>query len=93
VINGAERVVVSQLHRSPGIRFEEVVHASAKVLHAVRIILDRGTWLEVQFDPNDLLYAYLDRLRRHQQILLTTLLRAFGNNSDLGLGPMRVLPV
>ena len=48
IINGAERVVVSQLHRSPGIAFEESVHTSGKILHAYRIIPDRGTWLEVQ---------------------------------------------
>ncbi|MDR1366458.1 MAG: DNA-directed RNA polymerase subunit beta [Puniceicoccales bacterium] len=82
VINGAERVVVSQLHRSPGVCFEETIHASGKVLHAFRIIPDRGTWLEVQFDPNDLLYVYLDRRRRRRKFLLTTLLRAFGNSSD-----------
>ncbi|MFP4673188.1 MAG: DNA-directed RNA polymerase subunit beta, partial [Opitutales bacterium] len=64
IINGAERVIVSQLHRSPGIAYEESVHTSGKVLHAYRIIPDRGTWLEVQFDQNDLLYVYLDRRRR-----------------------------
>lgn len=82
VINGAERVVVSQLHRSPGINFEETMHASGKSLHAFRIIPDRGTWLEVQFDQSDLLYVYLDRRRRRRKFLLTTLLRAFGNSSD-----------
>ncbi|MDR2806665.1 MAG: DNA-directed RNA polymerase subunit beta [Puniceicoccales bacterium] len=82
IINGAERVVVNQLHRSPGICFEETLHASGKPLHAFRIIPDRGTWLEVQFDQNDLLYVYLDRRRRRRKFLLTTLLRAFGNNSD-----------
>ncbi|MDE6575912.1 MAG: DNA-directed RNA polymerase subunit beta [Opitutales bacterium] len=82
VINGAERVVVSQLHRSPGINFEETIHASGKSLHAFRIIPDRGTWLEVQFDQSDLLYVYLDRRRRRRKFLLTTLLRAFGNSSD-----------
>ena len=82
IINGAERVVVSQLHRSPGISFEESVHTSGKVLHAFRIIPDRGTWLEVQFDQNDLLYVYLDRRRRRRKFLLTTLLRAMGYSSD-----------
>ncbi len=82
IINGAERVVVSQLHRSPGISFEESVHTSSKILHAFRIIPDRGTWLEVQFDQNDLLYVYLDRRRRRRKFLLTTLLRAMGYSSD-----------
>ena len=82
IINGAERVVVSQLHRSPGIAFEESIHTSGKILHAYRIIPDRGTWLEVQFDQNDLLYVYLDRRRRRRKFLLTTLLRAMGYSSD-----------
>ncbi len=82
IINGAERVIVSQLHRSPGIAFEESVHTSGKILHAFRIIPDRGTWIEVQFDQNDLLYVYLDRRRRRRKFLLTTLLRAMGYSSD-----------
>ena len=82
IMNGAERVIVSQLHRSPGIAFEESTHTSGKVLHAFRIIPDRGTWLEVQFDQNDLLYVYLDRRRRRRKFLLTTLLRAMGYGSD-----------
>jgi DNA-directed RNA polymerase subunit beta len=82
IINGAERVVVSQLHRSPGIAFEETPHTSGKLLHAFRIIPDRGTWIEVQFDQNDLLWVYLDRRRRRRKFLLTTLLRAFGYNQD-----------
>jgi DNA-directed RNA polymerase subunit beta len=82
IINGAERVIVSQLHRSPGIAFEESTHTSGKILHAFRIIPDRGTWLEVQFDQNDLLYVYLDRRRRRRKFLLTTLLRAMGYGSD-----------
>ena len=82
VINGAERVIVSQLHRSPGICFEQTLHTSGKILDAFRIIPDHGTWLEVQFDQNDLLYVYLDRRRRRRKFLLTTLLRAWGNGSD-----------
>ena len=82
IINGAERVIVSQLHRSPGIAFEETPHTSGKMLHAFRIIPDRGTWLEVQFDQNDLLYVYLDRRRRRRKFLITTLLRAMGYGSD-----------
>ena len=82
IINGAERVVVSQLHRSPGIAFEEAPHTSGKLLHAFRIIPDRGTWIEVQFDQNDLLWVYLDRRRRRRKFLVTTLLRAFGYKDD-----------
>ena len=78
VVNGAERVVVSQLHRSPGISFDQEWHPSGKRLHAFRIIPDRGVWVEVQFDANDLLYVYLDRRRRRYRFLITTLLRAFG---------------
>jgi DNA-directed RNA polymerase subunit beta len=85
IINGAERVVVSQLHRSPGIAFEVTPHPNGKLLHSFRIIPDRGTWLEVQFDNNDLLYVYLDRRRRRRKFLITTLLRAIGYSSDLDL--------
>ncbi|MDR1528346.1 MAG: DNA-directed RNA polymerase subunit beta [Puniceicoccales bacterium] len=82
VISGTERVVVSQLHRSPGICFEVSTHVTGKLLHAFRIMPDRGTWIEVQNDQNDLLYVYLDRRRRRRRFLLTTLLRAFGYSSD-----------
>ena len=76
VINGAERVVVSQLHRSPGIAFEKTQHASGKAIYSFRIIPDRGSWYEAQFDTNDLLYVYLDRKRRRRKFLVTTLFRA-----------------
>ncbi len=82
VINGAERVVVSQLHRSPGICFESSIHLNGKVLFSFRIIPDRGSWLEVQFDTNDLLYIYLDRRKRRRKFLATTFLRALGYGSD-----------
>ncbi len=82
IINGAERVVVSQLHRSPGICFEETVHSSGKTLFSFRLIPDRGTWIEVQFDQNDLLYVYIDRRRRRRKFLITTLLRALGYSTD-----------
>ena len=78
IINGAERVIVSQLHRSPGICFETSQHLNGKTLHSFRIIPDRGSWLEVQFDTNDLLYVYLDRRRRRRKFLATTFLRAIG---------------
>jgi len=76
IINGAERVVVSQLHRSPGVSFEESIHTSGKTLHGFRIIPDRGTWIEAQFDQHELLYVYLDRRRRRRKFLITTFLRA-----------------
>jgi DNA-directed RNA polymerase subunit beta len=82
VINGAERVVVSQLHRSPGINFETQMHLNGRWLYGFRIIPDRGTWLEVQFDTNDLLYVYLDRRRRRRKFLATTLLRVIGFPTD-----------
>ncbi|HEY8901758.1 MAG TPA: DNA-directed RNA polymerase subunit beta [Chthoniobacterales bacterium] len=82
VINGAERVVVSQLHRSPGICFETDVHLNGKLLHSFRIIPDRGSWLEVQFDTSDLLYVYLDRRKRRRKFLATTFLRSLGYGSD-----------
>src|SRR5438045_4741434 len=82
VINGAERVVVSQLHRSPGIAFESTVHVNGKVLYSFRIIPDRGSWIEVQFDTADLLYIYLDRRKRRRKFLATTCLRALGYGSD-----------
>lgn len=82
VINGAERVVVSQLHRSPGVCFETTQHLNGKILYGFRIIPDRGSWMEVQFDINDLLYVYLDRRRRRRKFLATTFLRAIGFPTD-----------
>lgn len=82
IINGAERVIVSQLHRSPGICFETTQHLNGKLLHSFRIIPDRGSWLEVQFDTNDLLYVYLDRRRRRRKFLATTFLRVLGYPTD-----------
>ena len=76
VINGAERVIVSQLHRSPGIAFEATQHPNGKVLHSFRIIPDRGSWYEAQFDTSDLLYVYLDRKKRRRKFLTTTFFRA-----------------
>ena len=60
VINGAERVIVSQLHRSPGLAFEATQHPNGKMLHSFRIIPDRGSWYEAQFDTSDLLYVHLE---------------------------------
>src|SRR5215510_9039953 len=76
VINGAERVIVSQLHRSPGLAFEETQHPNGKKLQSFRIIPDRGSWYEAQFDTSDLLYVYLDRKKRRRKFLTTTFFRA-----------------
>jgi DNA-directed RNA polymerase subunit beta len=85
VINGAERVIVSQLHRSPGLAFEQTQHANGKTLHSFRIIPDRGSWFEAQFDTADLLYVYLDRKKRRRKFLATTFFRALGYGSDAEL--------
>jgi len=82
IVNGAERVIVSQLHRSPGLCFEQTVHANGTLLHSFRIIPDRGSWVEVQFDTADLLNIYLDRKKRRRKFLATTFLRALGYGSD-----------
>src|SRR5215207_592202 len=82
VINGAERVIVSQLHRSPGLAFEATQHPNGKTLHSFRIIPDRGSWYEAQFDTSDLLYVYLDRKKRRRKFLTTTFFRALGYGSD-----------
>jgi len=82
IINGAERVVVSQLHRSPGICFESSIHANGKTLYSFRIIPDRGSWLETAFDTSDLLWVHLDRRKRRRKFLITTFLRALGYSSN-----------
>ena len=85
VINGAERVIVSQLHRSPGISSEKQVHANGQPLLSVRIIPDRGNWIEVMFDTNDIMWCFMDQRRRRRKFYATTLLRAFGYGSDAQL--------
>ena len=85
VINGAERVVVSQLHRSPGISSEKQVHANGQTLLSVRIIPDRGNWIEIMFDTNDVMWCFMDQRRRRRKFYATTLLRAFGYGSDTQL--------
>lgn len=82
VINGAERVIVSQLHRSPGIAFESTVHPNGKKLFSYRIIPDRGSWFEAKFDTSDLLYVYLDRKKLRRKFLITTFLRVLGYSTD-----------
>ena len=82
VVNGAERVIVSQLHRSPGISTERQVHANGQPLLSVRIIPDRGSWIEVMFDTNNVMWCFMDQRRRRRKFYATTLLRAFGYGSD-----------
>src|SRR6266496_2662024 len=86
VINGAERVIVSQLHRSPGLAFEATQHPNGKMLHSFRIIPDRGSWYEAQFDTSDLLYVYLDRKKRRRKFLTTTFFRALTFLDGKGAG-------
>ena len=82
IINGAERVVVSQLHRSPGICTERSTHANGATLYSIRIIPDRGSWIEIQFDTSDLIWIYMDRKRRRRKFLASTFLRALGYGTD-----------
>ena len=82
VVNGAERVIVSQLHRSPGISTEKQVHANGQPLLSVRIIPDRGNWIEIMFDTNDVMWCFMDQRRRRRKFYATTLLRAFGYGLD-----------
>ena len=82
VVNGAERVVVSQLHRSPGICSESSLHTNGKTIYSVRVIPDRGSWIEIQFDTSDLIWVFMDRRRRRRKFLATTFLRAIGYSTD-----------
>ncbi len=82
IINGAERVIVSQLHRSPGINYEQERHSKGMILSAFRVIPYRGSWLEAAFDINDLIHVYVDRKKRRRKILATTFIRALGFSSD-----------
>ena len=79
VINGAERVVVSQLHRSPGVFFGSSVHANGTQLYSARIIPFKGSWIEFATDINNVMYAYIDRKKK---LPVTTLLRAIGYETD-----------
>lgn len=82
IINGAERVIVSQLHRSPGVSFEQEKHSKGNVLYSFRIIPYRGSWLEASFDINDLIYIYVDRKKRRRKVLATSFIRTLGYSSD-----------
>ncbi len=79
IINGAERVVVAQLHRSPGVFFGQGVHANGTVLYSARIIPFKGSWIEFATDINNVMYAYIDRKKK---LPVTTLLRAIGYETD-----------
>src|SRR5690348_17567790 len=82
MINGTERVIVSQLHRSPGVFFEHdkgKTHASGKLLYSARIIPYRGSWIDFEFDPKDILYVRIDRRRKFHA---TVLLRALGMTTE-----------
>jgi DNA-directed RNA polymerase subunit beta len=82
VINGAERVIVSQLHRSPGISFEQERHSKGNIIYSFRIIPYRGSWLEGAFDINDLIYIYVDRKKRRRKVLATAFIRTLGYSTD-----------
>jgi DNA-directed RNA polymerase subunit beta len=98
VINGTERVIVSQLHRSPGVFFEHdkgKTHSSGKLLFSARIIPYRGSWLDFEFDPKDILYFRIDRRRK---MPVTILLKAIGMGDEqilenfFGFDTFKVLP-
>jgi DNA-directed RNA polymerase subunit beta len=82
IINGAERVIVSQLHRSPGVVFEENIHPNGSRLNSCRIIPFRGSWVEFTIDINDICYVHIDKKKKFPA---TALLRAFGYGSDAEL--------
>ena len=79
VINGSERIIVSQLHRSPGVFFDQSMHANGTKLYSARIIPFKGSWIEFATDINNVMYAYIDRKKK---LPVTTLLRAIGYNAD-----------
>jgi len=79
VINGAERVVVSQLHRSPGVFFDEEIHPNGKKLFSARIIPFRGSWVEFKIDVNDIMYVYIDTRRK---VPATVIIRAMGYDTN-----------
>jgi DNA-directed RNA polymerase subunit beta len=82
IINGAERVIVSQLHRSPGVFFDETVHPNGKKLFSARIIPYRGSWVEFDLDVNDVMFVHIDSRRK---LSATTILRAIGYSTDADL--------
>ena len=89
VINGSERIIVSQLHRSPGVFFDQSMHANGTKLYSARIIPFKGSWIEFATDINNVMYAYIDRKKK---LPVTTLLRAIGFNSDKDIIEIEVTP-
>ena len=79
IINGAERVIVSQLHRSPGVFFSQTFHPNGSKIYSARVIPFKGAWMEFATDINTVMYAYIDRKKKFP---VTTLLRAIGFDSD-----------
>ena len=79
IINGSERIIVSQLHRSPGVFFDQSMHANGTKLYSARIIPFKGSWIEFATDINNVMYAYIDRKKK---LPVTTLLRAISYSSD-----------
>ncbi len=79
VINGAERVVVSQLHRSPGVFFGQSIHPNGTKIYSARVIPFKGAWMEFATDINNVMYAYIDRKKKFP---VTTLLRSIGYETD-----------
>jgi len=79
IINGAERVIVSQLHRSPGVFFDETIHPNGKKLHSGRVIPYRGSWVEFALDINDIMWVYIDSKRK---MPATAIMRAIGYSTD-----------
>ncbi len=79
IINGSERIIVSQLHRSPGVFFDQSMHANGTKLYSARIIPFKGSWIEFATDINNVMFAYIDRKKK---LPVTTLLRAIGYSSD-----------
>ena len=79
VFNGSERIIVSQLHRSPGVFFDQTLHANGTKLYSARIIPFKGSWIEFATDINNVMYAYIDRKKK---LPVTTLLRAIGFDAD-----------
>ena len=79
IINGSERIIVSQLHRSPGVFFDQSMHANGTKLYSARIIPFKGSWIEFATDINNVMYAYIDRKKK---LPVTTLLRAIGYTGD-----------
>ena len=82
IINGAERVVVSQLHRSPGVFFGQSFHANGTKLYSARVIPFKGSWIEFSSDINGVMYAYIDRKKK---LPVTTLLRTIGYERDIDI--------